>query len=399
KIVDFLAGKDVAKISALLYLFLPLSLFFSRAVHIDFTALCFVHGTIYWFLVGYRRESYPYLLLATAMATVAMLVKVPYLFYFTLPVLFFICKEKKFKYFLKHSYLFLLPVGCFALWQSHVYHMNSLAPDWEFIPGYRKFNDNSDWYYGSVAQRLDAENWWLIWTRIRTEVLGGFGLVIGLIGLVVVLVKRKWIWLLWLLGTFIYVLVFFNLNRVHNYYQIPFVSIGAILMAYGILAIAKWFRNLKFIIPVLMVLIVAGESIYYAEEHYYIVQDEQIEIGRVIKAHTGEDDLVMINYVNMDSKCPNFLYRARRNGWQLMDYGLHASIPYQLMKEGGSWFATIRTSEIQGEMNQFLKVFPKVELPLKSSNKTLFLYDLDPHIMWDILPQIERDEFSKLEKG
>ena len=396
KIVDLVASKKTAQVASLIFLFIPLSLFFSRAVHIDFTALFFVHAGIYWLMKGYQKKNFGHLLIASLMCTLAILIKVPYLFYFSIPVIWFVWKEKRLKYFLKTFFLYLIPLGCFALWQYHSHSLNSSAPDWEYVIGYRKFDDNSLWYFGDLKQRLSAENWLLLGERMHSEILGWTGLALGVFGLIMSIIRKHWFSILWLAGTFVYVLIFFNLNVVHNYYQIPFVSISAVFIAVGILQVGVWLKKWKQFTIILLCLLFAGESIYYSEANYYIVQTEQIEIGELIKTNTNQNDLVMINYANYDSKCPNFLYRARRNGWQIMDYGIEGSILYRLMKEGANKFATVRSSTIEGEIGEFLKVFPVQTLDLNSSNKRVYLYDLDVNHIWESMPDEEREAFSRI---
>lgn len=395
RIVDLITNKRTAQIASVIFLFMPLSLFFSRAVHIDFTALFFVHAGIFLLMKGYREKDIRTLILAITMCTLAILIKVPYLFYFSIPVLWFVWKEKRFKYFIQTSFLYLLPLGCFVLWQYHVYAVNSAAPDWEYVSGYRKFNDNGQWYYGDLKQRLSAENWQIIGGRLQAEVLGWIGLAIGLLGVVMTIVKKQWFYVFWFVGTLLYVLIFFNLNLVHNYYQIPFIAICSVLISFGMIQIGKWLKQFNQLAVILMLVALIVESTYYAETHYYIVQSEQVEIGQVIKDNTESEDLVMINYGNYDSKCPNFLYRSRRNGWQIMDYGIEGSILYQLMKEGATQFASIRENKIEGEIAHFLAEFPVQEIELKSSKKKVFLYDLDVAHIWESMPDEEKAFFSR----
>ncbi|MFT7611329.1 MAG: 4-amino-4-deoxy-L-arabinose transferase-like glycosyltransferase, partial [Parvicellaceae bacterium] len=79
RIVDLITNKRTAQIASVIFLFMPLSLFFSRAVHIDFTALFFVHAGIFLLMKGYREKDIRTLILAMTMCTLAILIKVPYL--------------------------------------------------------------------------------------------------------------------------------------------------------------------------------------------------------------------------------------------------------------------------------------------------------------------------------
>lgn len=394
KIVDLLSGIKVARIASILYLLVPLSLFYSRAIHIDFTTIFLVHGAVYWLMLAYRKESYKFLIPAILLATLASVIKIPYLFYFVFPLVYFVIREKKLRFFLTTSFVYMVPVGVFMLWQHHVQQVNGSAPDWEFIPGYRKFNDNSHWYFGAFEQRLQGQHWQTIGERVLFEILGWSGLAFAMGGLIISILKKQWFYLFWLIGTLVYVLIFFNLNHVHNYYQLPLIPICVIFVAQGIHLLSDKIGKGGTVFVPLIVIGIGMESFLYAEHNYYQIKHDQIEIGEIIRDNTETDDLVMINYGNTDNKCPNYLYRARRNGWQLLDYGLNASILYQLMKEGGDYFITVRNNEIQGELHQFLKSFPKQEFTLKTINSKLYLYRLDVKQIWEGMPENERRQFE-----
>ena len=56
-IVARLSSPRLALLTALVYLALPLALFYSRAVHMDFSAVCFAHAMVYYFLRGYDERN------------------------------------------------------------------------------------------------------------------------------------------------------------------------------------------------------------------------------------------------------------------------------------------------------------------------------------------------------
>ena len=98
------------------------------------------------------------------------------------------------------------------------------------------------WYFGNIDQRLRLENWMTIFTRIKEEILGYTGVLLSLLGFLMYKNKFQYLWTIsFLFGGIVYLLVFFNLNTIHNYYQIPFIAPLSILAAMGVQKIQlKW---------------------------------------------------------------------------------------------------------------------------------------------------------------
>lgn len=375
--IRFLFTIQLAQIATLIFLFAPLSLFYSRAVHIDFAALFFALGMAYHYMKGYRDRVWKHVLIGSIFATLAMLTKVPYVLPFTLPVIWIIFKSNSWKYVAQTIYLPIVPVTAFYGWQRWTFSVNNNAPDWDFLVGHRKMVNNSHWYFGSWAQRADTENWNLLTERIGNEILGWSGTILGAFGLIMAYLKKRWVVFILSLSTILYAFIFFNLNVIHNYYQIPFIVPASVLIAIGITEVNEFFDR-KHLLGTALVILFAVESITYAEKHYYVVQHEQIEIGELVKQQSKPDDLIVMNYNNIDLKCPNYLYRARRNGWQVLTYDLKAAAIYQLMQEGADYFVTVRTNRFEGEIGIFLNVFEEQVFPLESSERSVYIYYLDP---------------------
>lgn len=382
KLVKFLSSERIAFYATIVYLFCPLSLFYSRAIHIDFAELFFAFGMVYHYVRGIYQQKTVHLLVGSIFAFLAFATKAPYALVFFLPLLAYILREGRFLYALKRAYWFVVPVILFALWQNHVFTVNDAAPDWDFIPGYRKFVHNAGWYYGSFEQRLIPENWFILKDRLLFEVAGIIGAILFFIG--VFFVRKRLFITFWILGTLLYSLVFFNLNVIHNYYQLPFVPMMAVVAGHALACIHEMKRWTPWLALGVLTLVIS-ENIWYTEENYYIIQPEREEIGEVISKHTQPDDLIVINYHNFDSKCPNFLYAARRNGWMIPSWGLSADVLYKLMLEGADYVAIVRPNEIEGEIKQALGFYPRKVIELNEKTR-IYLYETDVKYIWDIMP-------------
>ncbi|MBK8195132.1 MAG: glycosyltransferase family 39 protein [Lewinellaceae bacterium] len=335
RIVDLLFGRDTARLATLVYLALPLSVFYSRAVHIDFSVLFAAHAMLYYYLTGLQKRRWEYLLLSGLAAIFVAVVKAPYAFCLAPPMLFFAVREKALRWTLGYAWMYLPALGAFLLWQQHVNAVNGAAPDWSYILHYRKMTQQAHWYFGALNQRLSLYSWWILLQRGVLEVTGIGGMAFFLLGwrhLGQLPHYRFLLW--WILGLAGYVLVFFNLNFVHNYYQIPLLAPAAMLCALGLQTAAsgrQWRLNL------LLGLLVAA-NIAYTEAAYFKVSADHVEIGRLIRENTPEQALVIVTYQNLDCRNPKILYRAKRRGWSVEAAALNPVVLERLRREEGAGY-------------------------------------------------------------
>lgn len=367
KIIKLLYSDRLAQWSTILFISTPLSLFFSRAIQIDFFTIALVHAFTFFALKGLKEKSFKTLLIASILATMGMPIKSPYFLPVILPIAIYAYQKEALRFGLRNIYLLLLPLFSFILWQRHAYQVNAAAPEWHYILGYRKFTDNNSWYYGPWSQRFVFELWELIYHRLRFEVLGFIGLTSMLIGSVCISkLKNATFTYLWLLGSIIYLLVFFNLNTVHNYYQIPFIAPLTILIAQGLIFIGQLTYKKNYLAYTLLILLVWNNH-EYARKNYYKVQEDQMTLGKVIASQTEATDLSIVSFFEIDSKCPNFLYAARRNGWTIPRRGLTPEVISKLQKQGAKWLYYVNPSPLPREVIKYLAPYKNQVYELKPS--------------------------------
>ncbi len=331
-------GLEMAQVSTLVYVAMPLSLFYSRAIHIDFFELACAHAMFFYFLKSIREQSFKYLILSSLLAIPAFMVKAPYAVLLAFPMAVFAGKEQAWKWLLPRAAVFAVPVVAFWLWERHVYQVNAAAPDWGYILSYRKFDHNAHWYFGNWRQRLMPYHWKVLALRLTTEVAGPGGILLVIWGLINLksLKMNALIWA-WGLGLLIYLFVFFNLNVIHNYYQLPFLAVAAVLAGHGLVFLKNkktgwYFAGLAFL--------VVG-NVAWAETHYYQIPAEIVEIGTQIDANTPKNALVVVTYRDFDCRNPRILYRAHRRGWSIEQAALSKNTLEKLRQEGATHWAYI----------------------------------------------------------
>lgn len=373
----------VPEIATFFYGFAPLSLFYSRAIHIDFFALAFAFSMLYFLLKAIRQKSMKWLIIAVVCASVAFVEKAPYVFYFVLPALVFAYREKQFKWLLPRSITFIIPVMLLVWWNRYSQATNELIPDWYFIPSFNKFTDMWYWYFGTMEQRMQLANWTTIAARIYEEITGLTGLVLVILAVIVAKKDhRYWFAISWLIGTIIYAAVFFNLNVHHDYYQLPFVASTAILSAMGV----QWLLDripagkLPLIAAGLLVIAVAVESFRYSETHYYTTDPQFDKIAREVRKHTKRDDRVIMAFGGLSPQCPLILQPAGRYGWSIPEKQLNLFVLRNFIRQGkANRLAIVYDGYFTGEFQQFFESMEnKVGIPIDKKGKALYLCDLKP---------------------
>jgi hypothetical protein len=377
KIIRHLTSSNLAAISTLVYLMLPLGIVYSRAVHIDFSAVLCGHAMLYYFLKAIDRESRGYFLVSMISATLGFLIKVPYLFYLVVPAAAYIHQRRQWRFFLRTSPLLLLPILSFLAWQWHVTRVNGAMPDWTFIPEYRKMDDMSGWYFGRTGDREVLAHWQLLWGRLKYEILAVIGVPLLLLG-----GMMQWrnfganFMRLWAAGTLVYLLVFFMLNFHHDYYQIPYLAQLAFFVALPLHGLFVFLSQRNRVVAGLALTVclglfalqsirlTEGKSLNPGEKEYfgnYFKEDELIlKAGAIIREHTPENGLVVATFGGLDCRCPNLLYAARRNGWSIAKQHLTPSMMQRLQEEGATHFALLQIDPMSAEMETYVQQF-KVE--------------------------------------
>ncbi|MBK8557243.1 MAG: glycosyltransferase family 39 protein [Lewinellaceae bacterium] len=374
KVIALLFGSELARWASLVYMALPLSIYYSRAVHIDFSAIMLSHAMVYYYLLGVHHRRWAFLLLSSVAASLAFVIKAPYAFYFALPMLAYAAHTKSLKWVLQRAWVYALAFGCFWAWQTHATALNSVSPNLDYILHFRKFDNNLSWYFGTLQQRLTAYHWKVLLQRGVLEVCGLGGIFFSLFGfrrLQNLPNVRILLW--WIVGLAAYVLIFFNLNVVHNYYQLPLLAPVAVLCARGILSNSGTKQQFA---PLLFGLLLTANWLY-AEHYYYQIDTDCQEIAQTIRVNTPDTSLVIVSYKDMDCRNPKILYPAQRRGWSVEETALKPLVIERLRDEEQANIWVYIGEKLPSNMKGFTQnlSLPQV-FELNGGAEKIFLFDL-----------------------
>lgn len=335
KIAGLLFGDSIAKLSTLVYAVLPLSIYYSRAIHIDFFVVLLTHMMVYYFLMGVDQRRWEYIFFSSLAAALSFVIKIPIAFYWAFPMLYYAFRQKAAWWSIKAGGFYILAIVVFLFWQNHFYLINNASPDLSYIKNYHKMLPSAGWFFGSLAERLRPYAWWILFNRGIFEVAGLAGIPFLCIGLWQARKLNHFRFLqVWILALIVFVLIFFHKNVVHNYYHLPLLAPVAIFIALGLKSLAAsrpfWLYGLFGL--------VAGVNFIYAELNYYNLAQDEIEIAALIRKHTLDSTLVVVTYGQMDCRNPKILYRAKRRGWSVEEAALKPEVIQRLHKEQGAQY-------------------------------------------------------------
>jgi 4-amino-4-deoxy-L-arabinose transferase-like glycosyltransferase len=336
-IVRRLAGRRPAWLATLVWMALPLSQFYSRAAHVDFAATAFTHVLVYHLLRGFERRSLAHALVGGAGGALAAMIKAPIVLPVLAPLALVLLAAPALATFGLAALALGVTAIAFAVWRRHVDAVNAAAPDWSFLPGYYKEVNPLWWYFGAAHQRLEAASWGRLVRRLLFD-LGWRDRRTSTTRVPAVPVGARAFGLAWLAGALLYLLVFFPLNVIHNYYQIPFLAPVALLAGLGLDWI--WRLNRTAGIAALAVL-VAGALVTVHALGYYRVDWLRVEAGQAIESQVPAGELVVAADYASGYSDPRLLARADRDGWSLAVPDLTPDRLARLQTLGARWVAVV----------------------------------------------------------
>ncbi len=351
-IVRRFAGERVAALATLAYLALPLGQYYSRAPQVDFAATAFAHAFLFHVLSAMQRRSFAQAAVAVVCGTLAALIKAPYLIPVLGPLALAFLAAPAVVPAMIGALTVGIPAVAFVLWRHHVDAVNAAAPDWNFLPGYYKEVNAMWWYVGSWSQRLNPGDWMKLARRLVQEVASPLGVLLAALALIPRRSGHDRIppvayALIWGVATFAYSAVFFPLNVIHNYYQVPFLAPAALLIGLG--ADFLWERLPRWRdVPagsIAFAGFLAAAAWAVVPLGYYRVDWLRVEAGRLIASGLPQQDLLVVSDHGAGYSDPRLLVRADRQGWALAAKDLERERLERLSVLGARWVAVLTDPE------------------------------------------------------
>ncbi len=301
-----LFSTKVATLATLFYAVLPYNVYYGRVIMPEPAFICFSVISFYLLLVFVEKPNFLRGLVFSIAFASAMLVK-PYSVFLFIPFIFWVFASHGLSAFKKPMFYIapILSIIPLLLWRYHV----SVHPEGSFA---------SNWLYNQGNIRFSGAFFrWLIFDRLNRLIFATGGFVLLFFGFMhSVQSKKGWLVISWLVSVLAYYTVFAMGNVTHDYYQLPIMPVGAILVSLGFFELIDNGKNIfqKVILGGLAVsLIVISLAFGWFEVRgFYQINDPAIiEAGKMINETTPKDARVIAPY----QTSPSFLYQTNRHGW------------------------------------------------------------------------------------
>jgi hypothetical protein len=363
---------------------------------VDPAALFFVHAAVFHAVRGYEAGDWKDIVAAALWALPACLIKAPQALPFAIPMAGLALTRFARRRAMALALAAVPAVLGFIAWRHHSAIVNGTVPDWSFIPGFqadvaKHGQGSAAWYFGPLEMRGDPVVWKELLRRLRAAVGGSVGMALIAVGLAVTPWSARlhgsrsqfFLWG-WLAGVLLYVIVFFNLNVIHNYYQLPLLAPVATVVAVGLtLCRREWKRRVPraaWIGTAAMVAIVglvAVRGISSSSRYFYGRDETRLEAGAVARTHTPRGAMLIASTsraTNTDD--PRLLYCAGRYGWSVPLAGLSLDLVEKLKGVGATHLLVMLDRDDPGALAEIETRYPARSESLSVRPWRALLFDL-----------------------
>ena len=323
-------GVSAARLAAFVFAVAPLGVFFGRAYMIDPAMLFFSVGAIYYFNQWSAGGPGWSFIAAAVLSALAFLVKIPSL-YLGLPLLFLAWDrfgKATFRQPALWAYAALTLVPTF-LWYHHGYRLFE-----QTHLTYGIWNRYGQPKWGNLDLLASGGFYLLIFERLAGVVFTPLGFTLVIVGMLMkVSSRRERVFHVWFFAVVIYVLIAAEGNRLHDYYQLTFIPVGAVFAGKALARLSdgpglpglRSPTQRRIVLAVLLAALGILGYVYaaplFAAQPYYIAQ---YEIGHQIDSLIPPNALLVVGDLDDNAgapyRCqsPTLLYFAHRKGWQIM---------------------------------------------------------------------------------
>lgn len=335
-------GNLTAFLSSLLFAILPYNIYFSRVILPEPSLIFFCLGMFYFTDCWIQKNTTKLYSLSLIFTLFAFLTKPTAVFYLLPLVYSYYQKEKKWWPIPKRYFKLFIPALLpFLFWRIWI----NQHP--EGIPA-------SKWLLNGNGIRFKPVFWkWILQDRLGREILAATGSVLFFIGaLKRPSPKQGWFLHIFLLSSFLYLIIFATGNVQHDYYQaliIPalviFTARGFILLWGGISDFLPriWTIPLSILFLFMTIYLGWGE----VKGLYQINNPAIVEAGKKADEILPKNAVVLAPY-NGDS---SFLYQTNRSGWPVVAF----PIPEMIEKFGVSaYVSTAKDAKTKWVMRRFV---------------------------------------------
>ncbi len=305
-IVRRLLGYQYALASLLLYQTLPYNIYYNRVVMPDpsFVAMSII--SLYFALRYADSKKIIDGVFLSIFFALATLIK-PYAIFIAIPIIYWLLVQNgpKFLFSIKTILLGIASLIPLTLWRYHIH----LHPEGAFASKWLLNGDNIR-FTGAFFR-------WIIFDRFNRLIFATGGFALFVYSFFVSYAKKNTaFFFVWTLSILLYITVFAKGNVNHDYYQLPIVAPGVVMIVIASGAVisqakTKLLKLIHFVGVSTLLLLTIAFGWFEVRGYFNINNEAMITAGARADAILPKDAVVIVPYMGD----PAFLYQVNRNGW------------------------------------------------------------------------------------
>jgi 4-amino-4-deoxy-L-arabinose transferase-like glycosyltransferase len=362
-------GQKSAIFASLFFAFTPLNIFFNRVPIPESLTILLSLMMLDFLGEGINNKKNIFLIIGIFAGCLGLILKSPYVAPLYLPIIYMAYKQEgKLRFLLNIRLLsaFLIPLAIMVLWQRHANSVNEIyfnTNDYPFQQLYPavvvKLKPFNYWFFGTFGQRIDFNNYLIILERISKEMLSFVGilfLVFGFFG--VTKNRRSAFFYIWLFSVLFSIMLVFNLNVVHNYYQLPLAPILSIFCGAGVGFFIELFKNKGFALSVAAPLICLYLFLSCTIAlRFYEKENNLLRVGEFIDGSIEKDAMIATCLPGIDLWESALMYYSDRRGFDVGLKRLNEDMVAYLRSKGIKYLVMVDYEETDNLINSFLSSY------------------------------------------
>jgi 4-amino-4-deoxy-L-arabinose transferase-like glycosyltransferase len=351
-LVRHISTRTAAALAVLAFLASPFTVWWSRASMIEYMATAFSVGYVWAGMIWIDRRQRRFAVLAIALGTLAMLVKVTSAVFWMVPLFLYwgTVSRPPLREWLRErlrtsAVLFAIPLAACVLWTHHADAIKAASPATSWMTSEALIGFNFGW----VSQRLDPHQWSRIIHPFDTFVTGLPFWVFAAVCVIAILRERHAVWIGITLAGALPVLTFMNLYAVQAYYLAAVTPAAAAVIGYALDGIIRYWRSVPLRAAAMLVVIAwLGATLYVQREFlassYTTSTPDPSNVltqAREIDAGTQPQDLIVFDGLSWSPAVP---YYARRRGMMLLQIIDTPQVLNSLPRQGYTYLYTLTPS-------------------------------------------------------
>jgi len=336
-LLKFHTDTNTALLGSLIFAIMPYNIYYSRVILPEplliTTSLSLLLSSSVWI----KRHSNTPFLISLISLSILLLLKA-YMAVFIIPVIYLAYEKIGPNFYRERRLLAQLILGFlpFILWFLWIRQFPEGIPHFKWA-----FN-------GDNIRFRPAFFYWIFGVRIGTLILGVWGTVFLLHGLIATVNRKHYFFLFWSLAILIYFTTIATANVRHDYYQAISIPLISSLVAIGSLSLWRLSRTARAvtIFALTMMFLVGWQNI---RGYYQINHPEILVAGKDANSLLPPDAKVVAPY-NGDTA---FLYQIDRKGWPYVTLPIN-----ELIQKGATHYVSVN---FDNQTREFIDKFRVVK--------------------------------------